>query len=99
MLNLARSERACLTIIPTLLLRLVGFNGCGGPVGHITQTEGQDRYARVEAQPHNGREEDRSFSHPVTLSPRDWEQILSLIRKIDGPCPSRLLACGRGHHQ
>ncbi|TLY26451.1 MAG: SHOCT domain-containing protein [Nitrospirae bacterium] len=35
---------------------------------------------RLEAQPRNGREEDRSFSHPVTLSPRDWEQILSLIR-------------------
>jgi len=80
MLNLARNGRSCLTIILTMLLGLVGLNGCGGSVGHIMQTEGQERYVRLEPQLHNGRPEDRSFTHPVTLSPRDWEQILSLIR-------------------
>lgn len=80
MLNLAWNRQSLPTFILTLLLGLGGVNGCGGHVGHITQTEGQDRYVRVEPRPHNGREEDRSFSHPVTLSSRDWERILSLIQ-------------------
>jgi putative oligomerization/nucleic acid binding protein len=80
MLNLPRNRRSCLTLILTLMMGLLGFSGCGGAIGHIMQTEGQDRYVRVEAQPHNGREGDRSFSHPVTLSATDWERTLSLIR-------------------
>lgn len=80
MLNRTPNERLFLTFNLTLMVGLLGANGCGGPVGHVTQTEEPDRYVRVEAQPHNGREEDRSFSHPLTLSATDWKRTLSLIR-------------------
>src|SRR5207249_4445700 len=78
--NVAGNIRFLLTFTLTLMLGLFGFNDCGGPGSSMKQAEEPDRYVRLEAQPRNGREEDRSFSHPVTLSPRDWEQILSLIR-------------------
>ncbi|TLY27100.1 MAG: hypothetical protein E6K63_11535 [Nitrospirae bacterium] len=80
MFNLARNGRFFPTSILTLMLGLLVFNSCGGHVGHITQTEEPDRYVRVEAQPGGERVGENSFSHPVTLIPSDWVQILSLIR-------------------
>src|SRR2546427_12545742 len=75
-----RNRRSFLTFILTLTLGLLGFNGCRGPAGYITQTEKPDRYVRVEAQSHGERMGESSFTHPVTLSTTDWERILSLVQ-------------------
>lgn len=90
MLNVARNGWSCLTLILTLMLGLVGFNGCGGPVGHITQTEEQDRYVLVQTPSHDELVGDRSFTHPVTLNATDWERILSLIQVKPSPIGSFL---------
>ena len=60
-----RNRRSFLTFILTLTLGLLGFNGCRGPAGYITQTEKPDRYVRVEAQSHGERVGESSFTHPV----------------------------------
>ncbi|MGH9427368.1 MAG: SHOCT domain-containing protein [Terriglobia bacterium] len=80
MLNLALNRRSFLAFILTLMLEVVGFNGCGGPVGHMTQMEERDRYVLVQTAFHDELMGDGSFTHPMTLSPSDWEQILSLIQ-------------------
>jgi len=49
MLKRTPNERSFLVIILTLMFGLLVINGCGGPVGHIPQAEGQDRYVRLEA--------------------------------------------------
>ena len=87
----SRSKRmSCLRFLLTLMLGLLVFDGCGGPIGHITQAEEPDRYVRVEAQSHGERVGESSFTHPVTLSTTDWERILSLVQVKPRPVGSFL---------